>query len=62
MEDVLARIATNLVDRVSGPMNFRLLLLPVMASIFAILAGLRDAKAGKPPYAWPLVTNPGHRA
>jgi len=33
-----------------------------MASIFAILAGLKHAKGGKPPYAWALVTNPGRRA
>jgi hypothetical protein len=52
----------NLADRVSGPMKFRLVLQPVMASIFAILAGLNDAKAGKPPYGWALVTDSAHRA
>lgn len=56
------RIMDNMADRVSGPMKFRLLLQPVMASIFAILAGLKDAKAGKPPYFWGLITDPAHRA
>ena len=55
------RIVENLADRVSGPMKFRFILQPVMASIFAILAGLKDARAGKPPYFWALITSPGHR-
>jgi hypothetical protein len=62
MDDVFTRIAGNLIERVSGPMKFRLLLQPIMASIFAIRAGLHDAKAGKPPYFWSLVTRPGERA
>lgn len=62
MDDLWMRIAENLNDRVSGPMKFRLFLQPVMASIFAILSGLKDAKSGKPPYFWALVTEPGHRA
>lgn len=62
MDDIWMRIAENLTDRVSGPMKFRLALQPVMASIFAIVSGLRDAKAGNPPYFWSLVTDPAHRA
>jgi hypothetical protein len=61
MDDFWMRIADNLVDRVSGPMHFRLFLQPVMASIFAILSGLRDAKTGKPPYFWSLVSDPASR-
>ena len=33
-----------------------------MAAIFAIRAGLADAKDGKPPYFWALVNDPAHRA
>ena len=61
MDDIWMRIVDNMIDRVSGPMKFRLLLQPVMASIFAITAGLKDAKAGKPPYGWALFTDPAHR-
>lgn len=61
MEEMLTRILENLSDRVSGPMKFRLLLQPIMASIFAVLAGLRDAREGKPPYFWALLSNAGHR-
>jgi hypothetical protein len=58
MDDIAIwmRAAQNLIDRISGPMNFRFILQPVMASIFAIIAGLKDAKAGKPPYFWSLLT------
>jgi len=61
MEEIFARIMEDLGARVTGPMKFRVLLQPVMASIFAILAGLKDAKAGKPAYFWALFTQPAHR-
>ena len=62
MDDIWMRIVENMIDRVSGPMHFRLVLQPVMASIFAIVAGLRDAKTGKPPYFWSLIADPANRA
>ena len=62
MDDMWTRLTHDLIDRVSGPMKFRLVLQPLMASIFAIRAGLQDAKAGKPPYFWSLATDPAHRA
>ena len=43
-------------------MKFRLVLQPIMAAIYAILSGLKDAKAGKSPYFWSLVTDPAQRA
>jgi hypothetical protein len=61
MDDIWMRFMENMVDRISGPMKFRLLLQPVMASIFAILSGLKDAKLGKPPFFWGLITDPAHR-
>jgi hypothetical protein len=61
MDDILMRFVENLNDRVSGPMKFRLLLQPAMAAFFAIRAGLNDARTGKPPYFWSLVTDPAHR-
>ena len=61
MEDLFSRIVEDLAGRVSGPMRFRLILQPVMATFFAILRGLKDAKEGKPPYFWALFTDPAHR-
>ena len=59
MEELFARIWEHLGDRVSGPMWFRLILQPVMASIFAVVDALSDAREGKPGYFWAVIT---HRA
>jgi hypothetical protein len=61
MEDLLARMFENLIGRVSGPMKFRLILQPLMAIIFAIRSGLKDAKEGKPLYFWAVFTDPANR-
>lgn len=62
MDDVWARVGSQLIARVSGPMKFRMVLQPCMAAFFAIRSGLADAKAGKPPYFWGLLTHPDQRA
>jgi hypothetical protein len=61
MDDLLNRIVENLIGRVSGPMKFRLILQPLMAIIFAVRAGLKDAKEGKVPYNWALISDRDHR-
>ena len=61
MDHTIARIAENLVARVTGPMKFRLLLQPAMATFFAIRDGLRDGRECKPPYFWGLFTDKGER-
>ena len=61
MEELFTRIYENMVDRVSGPMHFRLILQPAMAAIFGIIGGMRDAKAGKPAYFWAMFTQAEHR-
>jgi hypothetical protein len=62
MDHTLTRVAENLVARVTGPMKFRLLLQPGMATFFAIRDGLKDARECKPPYFWGLFTDKGERA
>ena len=61
MDDLLIRIADNLIGRVTGPMKFRLLLQPTMAIIFAVRDGLKDAREGRVPYFWAIFTSPAHR-
>jgi hypothetical protein len=61
MDDMFTRVAGDLVGRVTGPMKFRLVLQPVMAAILAIHAGLRDAREGRPPYFWAIITEPALR-
>jgi len=61
MDDVLARIWENLGGRIGGPLSFRLILQPVVATVLAIRAGVQDAKTGRPPYTWTLLTDPDSR-
>jgi len=64
MEDIFSRFFEHLVGRadLDAPMKFRLILQPAMAAIAATRSGLRDAKAGAPPFFWALFTDPAHRA
>ena len=61
MDDLIARYIGDLTARVSGPMWFRFILQPTMAIIFALRAGLQDARTGQPAYLWSVVTNPAAR-
>ena len=61
MDEILTRFMENLVGRVHGPMNFRMVIQPLMAVIFAFRDGRKDAREGKAAYAWALFTNPEHR-
>ena len=61
MDPIITRVAHNMVERVTGPMKFRLFLQPAMATFFAIRGGLQDAKECKPPYFWGLFTDKGER-
>ena len=55
------RIVENLFARLDGPLHFRFIVQPLMAIIFAVIDGVKDAKAGKPAYFWALLSAPEHR-
>ena len=59
--EVLMRIWQNLIERPGGPMTFRIILQPIMATIAAALAGVRDARAGRSPYFWSILRDPQQR-
>jgi hypothetical protein len=61
MDNMWVRVGTQLMARVTGPMKFRLVLQPCMAAFFAIRSGLADARAGKTPYFWCLLSDPSQR-
>jgi len=61
MEDTLARIWEHLVGRLTGPLTFRVLLQPTMSTLFAVRDGLRDARAGRPPFLWTILGSPDDR-
>ena len=61
MEEMIVRGFEGLLDRIGGPMTFRLILQPMMATLLALRAGLKDAREGRPPYLWTLITDPTQR-
>jgi hypothetical protein len=60
MGDFFARSVDDLINRVGGPLSFRFLLQPTVAIVYAIIDGIRDARAGKPAYFWSLLSDPAH--
>ncbi|HQY21260.1 MAG TPA: hypothetical protein PK294_13405 [Ignavibacteria bacterium] len=50
MEDLINSFLNNVGIRHDGPMSFRLFLQPAMSLIYAIIAGVKDAKAGNPHF------------
>lgn len=61
MSDLLNRFWDELIGRADGPLTLRLFLQPIMASIFAIRSGIKDAREGRPPFLWSLVHQPADR-
>jgi hypothetical protein len=56
------RLWQNIVDRPGGPMKFRFILQPVMATIAALHDGMNDVRIGRSPYLWTILTNRADRA
>ncbi len=54
-------LLSDLIGRLSGPLQARLILQPIMATILAIRDGRKDAIEGRVPYFWSLFTERGHR-
>ena len=51
----------DILARPGGPMTFRFILQPAMAAIAALVDGIRDARTGRSPYLWTILTNPAER-
>lgn len=58
---VIARIGRDLLQRPGKAMSFRFILQPAMAATAAIIHGVSDARAGRSPYFWTVVSNPQER-
>jgi hypothetical protein len=55
------RLWTDIASRHAGPMHLRVYLQPAVAAFFAIRDGMKDAKNGRPPYFWSVLTDSGER-
>jgi hypothetical protein len=61
MSHFFSTYATDFVSRFDGPLHLRLFMQPLMAVIFAIRDGTRDAHEGRSAYFWTLLTDPTQR-
>jgi hypothetical protein len=61
-QEFLTRFWDQLIAQWSGPLSFRLILNPAMATILAVLDGLKDARAGRSPYLQTILFDPSQRA
>ena len=59
--EVFGRIWHNTLDRAGGPMTFRFILQPIMASIAAVYDGMADARNGRSHYLWTVLMDPAKR-
>ena len=62
IQEILTRFWDQLIARPTGPLAFRLILQPIMVIILAVLDGLKDARAGRSPYLWTILTDAAQRA
>ena len=62
IQEILTRFWDQLIARPSGPLAFRLILQPIMVTILAIRDGLKDARVGRSPYLWTILSDPAQRA
>ena len=61
MLDTLTRTVEQLIARADGPLHFRLVVMPIVVTILAIRAHLRDVKEGEPIFFGAFVTSPTER-
>ena len=59
--DILAHRGEHLIGRAGGPLNFRLVVMPLVVTVLAIRAHLRDVREGRPTVLWAFVKDPAER-
>jgi hypothetical protein len=50
-----------MLDRPGGPFVFRFILQPIMATVAALRDGINDARIGRAPFLWTVLTDPSQR-
>jgi hypothetical protein len=59
--DILAHRGEHLIGRAGGPLNFRLVVMPLVVTFLAIRAHLRDVREGRPTVLWAFLKDPAKR-
>jgi hypothetical protein len=60
--EMLTSRVEHLLGRTAGPLNFRLLVMPLVVTFFAVRAAMRDAREGQPRFFRTFLNQPGERA
>jgi hypothetical protein len=60
LEDLFTRVWDNILGRLAGPLSFRFLIQPTVSALIGIIAGVRDAQAGRPVYFFAIFTDAVH--
>lgn len=58
--EILKQI-NHLLGRIEGPLSFRIVIQPLVAMVLAVRAGVRDAREGRPPHGWAILTDSANR-
>ncbi|HXI68421.1 MAG TPA: hypothetical protein VNH41_10810 [Steroidobacteraceae bacterium] len=61
MGNFLSTFWSDFLARFDGPLHFRLFVQPLMAIVFAVRDGTRDARDGRSAYLWTLLTDSAQR-
>jgi hypothetical protein len=61
IRDFLAWFVDVLVGRASGPLNFRLVVMPTVVTLLALRADWKDAREGRPAFLGAFITDPVER-
>jgi hypothetical protein len=59
--DALTRIYHNILGRPTGPLNFRLVVMPAVVTILAVRAHLKDVREGRSTVLWAFIKDPVER-
>jgi len=61
MSHFFSTYASDFISRFDGPLHLRFIMQPLMAVLFALRDGIRDAREGQAAYLWAVLTDPRHR-
>ena len=61
MGNFFSTFYTDFIARFDGPLHFRLFMQPLMAILFAVRDGTRDAREGRSAFLWTLLSDPAQR-
>ena len=64
MDTILSMLTLGLdqlVGRLSGPLNFRLVVMPTVVTVLALRAAWKDHREGRPAFLGLLIKDPGER-